>query len=65
MRLSADVDLDQVAADTHGYTGADLGQLVTEAAMQTVRERAGEIDVDADGTPACGPNLRRAARRAT
>ena len=40
MRLSSDIDLDQVAADTHGYTGADLGQLVTEAAMQTVRERA-------------------------
>uniref|UniRef100_A0A7S0HIX5 Vesicle-fusing ATPase n=1 Tax=Phaeocystis antarctica TaxID=33657 RepID=A0A7S0HIX5_9EUKA len=51
MRLAAEVDLEQVAADTHGYTGADLGQLVTEAAMQTVRERAGEIDVDADDVP--------------
>jgi len=52
MRLADEVDLEQVAADTHGYTGADLGQLVTEAAMQTVRERAGEIDVDADDVPA-------------
>jgi len=48
MRLSAEVDLVKVADDTHGYCGADLSQLVTEAAMQCVRERAGEIDVDAD-----------------
>ena len=26
MRLSADVDLRQIADDTHGYVGADLGQ---------------------------------------
>ena len=48
MRLSAEVDLRQVADDTHGYAGADLGQLVTEAAMQCVREKAGHIDVDAE-----------------
>ena len=52
MKLHEEVDLEQVAADTHGYCGADLGQLVTEAAMQTVRERAGDIDVDADEVPA-------------
>jgi len=51
MRLSAEVELDAIAADTHGYAGADLGQLVTEAAMQTVRQRAAEIDVDADDVP--------------
>jgi len=51
MKLHEEVDLEQVAADTHGYCGADLGQLVTEAAMQTVRERAGDIDVDADEVP--------------
>jgi len=48
MRLSAEVDLPQIAEDAHGYCGADLGQLVTEAAMQCVRERAGDIDVDAE-----------------
>jgi len=48
MRLHPEVDLDKVAEDTHGYCGADLSQLVTEAAMQCVRERAGEIDVDAE-----------------
>ena len=35
------VDLRQIADDSHGYAGADLGQLVTEAAMQCVREKAG------------------------
>jgi len=48
MRFSADVDMVHIAEDTHGYAGADLSQLVTEAAMQCVRERAGDIDVDAD-----------------
>jgi len=48
MRLSAEVDLAKIAEDTHGYCGADLAQLVTEAAMTCVRERAGEIDVDAE-----------------
>lgn len=48
MRISASVDLRQIADDTHGYAGADLGQLVTEAAMQCVREKAHEIDVDAE-----------------
>jgi len=52
MRLAADVDLARIAEDTHGYCGADLGQLVTEAAMQTVRERAGDIDVDAEDVDA-------------
>ena len=48
MRISAEVSLHKVAEDTHGYAGADLSQLVTEAAMQAVREMAGEIDVDAE-----------------
>jgi transitional endoplasmic reticulum ATPase len=48
MRLHPEVDLAKIAEDTHGYSGADLAQLVTEAAMQCVRERAGDIDVDAE-----------------
>jgi len=48
MRFSADVDLGKIAEDTHGYCGADLSQLMTEAAMQCVRELAGDIDVDAE-----------------
>lgn len=48
MRLHPDVNLAKIAEDSHGYSGADLAQLVTEAAMQCVREHSGEIDVDAD-----------------
>jgi len=52
MRFSAAVDLAQIGDDTHGYAGADLGQLMTEAAMQCVREKAGDIDVDAEDVDA-------------
>ena len=52
LRLSAEVDLTKVAEDTHGYAGADLGQLITESAMQCVREKAGNIDIDADDVDA-------------
>jgi len=48
MRLSTEVNLRQIADDTHGYVGADLGQLVTEAAMQCVREKAASFDMDAE-----------------
>jgi len=48
IRFSSEVDLQQIADDTHGYVGADLGQLVTEAAMQCVREKASRIDIDAE-----------------
>lgn len=48
VRLASEVNLWKVADETHGYCGADLAQLCTEAAMLCVRERAGEIDVDAD-----------------
>mmetsp|Transcript_83860 Transcript_83860/g.115771 ORF Transcript_83860/g.115771 Transcript_83860/m.115771 type:complete len:619 (-) Transcript_83860:410-2266(-) len=48
VRMAPDANLEQLAEDTHGYSGADLAQLVTEAAMQCVREKAGLIDVDAE-----------------
>ncbi|MFB6353818.1 MAG: AAA family ATPase [Halobacteriales archaeon] len=35
--LADDVDLDRVAARTHGFVGADLKALVTEAAMAALR----------------------------
>lgn len=37
MPLSDTVDLDQVAAQTHGFVGADLESLTTEAAMTALR----------------------------
>ena len=39
MPLSDDVDLDALAARTHGFVGADLHSLVTEAAMGALRDR--------------------------
>ena len=48
MRLGADVDLDRIAADCHGFVGSDVAQLCLEAALQAVREQLGNIDVDAD-----------------
>ncbi len=39
MPLAADVDLDQLAAVTPGFSGADLKNLVNEAAMSAARHR--------------------------
>jgi transitional endoplasmic reticulum ATPase len=46
MKLDEDVDLERVAKDTHGYVGADLAQLGTEAALQCIREKMDVIDLD-------------------
>jgi cell division protease FtsH len=42
-RIAADVDLDLVARGTPGMSGADLANLVNEAALFAVREGASEI----------------------
>ncbi|MGQ4555984.1 AAA family ATPase [Halobellus sp. GM3] len=46
MPLAEDVDLDRLAARTHGFVGADLESLTTEAAMIALR-RGRREDVDA------------------
>jgi len=46
MKLSPDVDLERVAADTHGHVGADLASLCTEAALQCIREKMDLIDLE-------------------
>ncbi|WP_417417694.1 ATP-dependent zinc metalloprotease FtsH [Hoeflea sp.] len=51
VNLSDDVDLDQVAAITTGFTGADLANLVNEAAIVATR-RDGEKVTMADFTAA-------------
>eukprot|EP00521_Asterionellopsis_glacialis_P006060 CAMPEP_0195281508 /NCGR_PEP_ID=MMETSP0707-20130614/785_1 /TAXON_ID=33640 /ORGANISM="Asterionellopsis glacialis, Strain CCMP134" /LENGTH=907 /DNA_ID=CAMNT_0040340401 /DNA_START=18 /DNA_END=2741 /DNA_ORIENTATION=- len=48
MKLSSDVDLFQVARDTHGYVGADLQQLALESALQTIRSNIANMDVDSE-----------------
>merc|ERR1712042_281543 len=46
MKLADDLDLDQVAAETHGHVGADLAALVSEAALQQIREKMELIDLE-------------------
>jgi len=46
MKLDEDVDLETIAADTHGYVGSDLAQLCTEAALQCIREKMDLIDLE-------------------
>ncbi|MEL6208982.1 MAG: ATP-dependent zinc metalloprotease FtsH, partial [Pseudomonadota bacterium] len=41
--LARDVDLDIVAAGTPGFSGADLKNLVNEAAIAAARKRGGEV----------------------
>merc|ERR1719424_1016222 len=48
MKLHEDVDLEAVSKETHGHVGADLAQLCTEAAMQTIREKMDVIDLEDD-----------------
>jgi transitional endoplasmic reticulum ATPase len=40
------VDLELIAKDTHGYVGADLAALCTEAALQCIREKMDIIDLE-------------------
>ena len=48
MKLADDVDLFQIARDTHGYVGADLQQLTMEAALQCIRSNIQNMDVDTE-----------------
>ena len=51
MPLAEDVDLEELAHVTHGYTGADLASLVKEAAMRALREVLPKIDLEKDYIP--------------
>merc|ERR1719356_589836 len=46
MKLAEEVDLEMVAANTHGFVGADLAQLCTEAALNCIREQLEFIDIE-------------------
>ncbi len=46
MKLDPDVNEEQVAKETHGFVGADMAALCTEAAMQCIREKMDLIDVE-------------------
>jgi cell division protease FtsH len=46
IRLDAGVDLDAIAGMTTGFTGADLANLVNEAAIAATRRRAESVTLD-------------------
>lgn len=48
MKLSEDVDLSEIAKSSHGFTGADLAAVCTEAALQCIREKMDIIDIEDD-----------------
>ena len=48
MKLAPDVDLEQVAAETHGFVGSDMAALCSEAALQQIRKKMDLIDLEED-----------------
>lgn len=48
MKLADDVDLEAISSETHGFVGADLASLCSEAAMQQIREKMDLIDLEED-----------------
>ncbi len=51
MPLAGDVNLGELSARTHGYTGADLAALAREAAIRALRRYLPHIDLDEDEIP--------------
>ena len=52
MPLADDIDLDELANITHGFTGADLAALCREAAMNALRRFLPKIDLEKETIPA-------------
>ena len=48
MKLDEDCDIAAIAKETHGYVGADMAALCTEAALQCIREKMDIIDIEED-----------------
>jgi transitional endoplasmic reticulum ATPase len=48
MKLNEDVDIADLAKNTHGFVGADLAQLCAESAMNCIREKMDLIDLEAE-----------------
>ncbi|KAM0906041.1 hypothetical protein ACQ4PT_017010 [Festuca glaucescens] len=48
MPLADDVDLERIGKDTHGFIGADLAALCSEAAFQCIHQKMDVIDLEDD-----------------
>ena len=48
MPLAEDINLQELAAELHGYTGADINALCREAAMKALRRYLPEIDLEGE-----------------
>jgi transitional endoplasmic reticulum ATPase len=46
LKLADDVDLEHIAAETHGMVGADVASLCTDAATQHIREMMTLMDLE-------------------
>jgi len=46
IKIASDVDLDKVASLTAGFTGADLANLINEAAIAATRRKASQVSFD-------------------
>ena len=51
MPLAPDVNIDEIAGITHGYTGADISSLTKEAAMKVLRRILPKIDLEQEFIP--------------
>jgi transitional endoplasmic reticulum ATPase len=73
MPLAENVDLDELSARTHGYTGADLAALAREAAIRALRRYLPQINLDDEEIPeeilntmvVTGKDFRQALREIT
>jgi transitional endoplasmic reticulum ATPase len=52
MKLDDGVDLEKIAAETHGYVGSDMASLCSEAALQQIREKMDLIDLEEESIDA-------------
>ncbi len=51
MPISDDIDLKDLSAELHGYTGADIKSLCREAALKSIRRYLPEIDLETEKIP--------------
>ena len=49
--ISDDIDLKDLSAELHGYTGADIKSLCREAALKSIRRYLPEIDLETEKIP--------------